>query len=611
MADLEEMRDRLAENSKEQNVQEFRVREVPVARKQTEEIRRSKTQSINKEINERLSTVEEKLETLEEAITETKDQLKQQIKKSNNSETNFKSSIDGVIKSCQSIESELEDTKTRVDELERSMADKPETQEPSVKQLKESHNELTASVRLLEARHNTLREDAYDKFVECAKEFELIEDALSRLPQESRNVPKASVGVNVGIKETQFNTVLVGTDKVISEIEVQTEAKAPKEMPVVKEETLIIRKDRVEPLVERSSEVYNRPQSVESEHMSEEYNQEPALDQLVKKSLNRKVLLEYPQRRQIEDIKSYSSVVEYNSPYKAQTIYGDFKQQTTDLGEVKERKRVARSSTSNKDGLSNSPHYLREDPILSKDKQKIVSTQSPHVEQNLSTKYFKQRFNVDVNELPKVGQEEPRLATYSEAVDYRAINFEHYRPQAESDEMGSERSGGKNRSTHIGRLLEPLKEVEESPKDHKKPPSEHSLHNEPEEQQDYEGNKDIEDVEPESDKEIEANKDIEHKESEGDIKVEDGDMNENEIEIQDKEDNLVRHLADHHAQASGSEDSKAEDNPTPKNEEVTNEQKEEISVDKKESEEDLTKHMAEAIISDGGLHSDQEDSILT
>ena len=607
--DLEEMQNKLGENSKVQEIKEFAVKEVPVARKRTEELK-SKTRAMDKEVKDKLSVVEQKLETLEEAIAETKDQLNQQAKKCNNSETNFKSSIDKVVKNCENIESELEDTKTRVDELEKSIADKPEHKseigEASLQQLKESQNELTASVKLLEGRHNVLREDAYDKFVECAKQFELIENELNRLSQQPKSVPKASVGINVGIKERQFNTVLVGTDKVVSEIEVQTEAKPPKEMPVVKKETSIIRKDRVEPLVRRSSEIYSKSQNIESEHMSEEDNQEPVLNQLVKKSQNKTVISERPVKRQLEDIKSYPSVdylsaMEYNSPYKAQTTYEDAKQQTIDLEEIKERKKVARSSTSNKDPLSSSPHYLREDPILSKDKQKIASTQSPTVEENLSAKYFKKKFNMDINDLPDVGPKEPRLATHSETFDYRSIDFERYRPQAESDEMNSEKSGGRNRSTHIGRLLEPLKEVEESPKDHKKPPSsEHSLRDQ---QENYEkDNKDVEGVEPEDGKDV-KNKD-------GEEGMNDNEEERNDQDEEDKDNDLMNHLADYYAQGSGLEDFKKEDNPTPKNEEATNEQKEEVSTDKKESEEaDLKKGMAEAIILDDELYSNQESII--
>ena len=92
-------------------------------------------------------------------------------------------------------------------------------------------------------------------------------------------------------------------------------------------------------------------------------------------------------------------------------------------------------------------------------------------------------------------------------------------------------------------------------------------------------------------------------------------MNDNEEERndQDEEDNdddLVGHLADYYAQGSGSKDFKTEDNPTPKNEEAANEQKEEVSIDKKESEEaDLKKGMAEAIILDDEFYSNQESII--
>ncbi len=323
----------------------------------------------------------------------------------------------------------------------------------------------------------------------------------------------SNVGVNVVLDEKLTSTAQVGTDTLSQEVQVQTEAPAPaakkpaplvpvslvsplslpsnipkpKRKPEKKKEVKraeaavqkteeeveeevklpafesIMTQDAKQPAVKESSSVFNSEENrVVSEHESEE-EEEINLNPLIQKTPRPVSYLEQQEAKERRPAEGKEEGLEFgrrkSAPptdlsVRSYQIGEDFKENTS-------RRYMSLQVPSVRDFFGSSPHYLREDPIRSKDKKSIISTQGVTVENNISSRNFRQpeKFNVNLNDIAKIEQEEAPRLTYAEIVNYNDINFENYNPPPPDDAVESTLRGSSRADLEAARVLDPRQQT--------------------------------------------------------------------------------------------------------------------------------------------------------
>eukprot|EP01022_Parablepharisma_sp_SALTPOND_P032958 TRINITY_DN87957_c3_g1_i1.p1 TRINITY_DN87957_c3_g1~~TRINITY_DN87957_c3_g1_i1.p1 ORF type:complete len:1180 (-),score=137.77 TRINITY_DN87957_c3_g1_i1:4950-8489(-) len=467
-----------AEEGEENKARESENEEkIAALQKELEEVN-AKVESImpllgDEETQKKLAELDTKLKTIEEELTKRQEQfqkydaqMQEYEERYQNIEVKYRESIEILNEKCTNIE---EGANTRFGEVEKVSAenrDKLAGIGTNLQQLQESHRRLAARVDFLEKKLNVLRVEIQQKLAECAKEFKVHRDAIRELSEQRPSVAKTveNVGVNVVMGEKQMNTVMTGTDNVAYEVEVQTEYQSPPKVPIAteaKEEyksavETILAQDYNEPVLKQSSAIFNEGPKAQSEHMSEEEKERPNLNPLIQKTPRQVAFVETPESTKqpvLVEVKEEPALTEFGGRRKSPTVYGDISQQTDRnmvIEEAKESRRAVSLQVpmASRDFFSSSPHYLREDPLRSKDKKNIISTQGAVVEENISTKHFRQaeKFTVNLDDIAKIGQEEAPRPTYSEVIDYNTINFEDYKPQLEEESMPTTIRGGNSKA---------------------------------------------------------------------------------------------------------------------------------------------------------------------
>ncbi len=446
------------------------------------------------EFDSKLGEIKEELDKRQELFKKYDAQMQQYEERYQLIEGKYKESIDSVNEKCDHLEAMLSET-------QQQLAEHAAENDAKFEGLDKGVALVGTRVTELEKRLNSLKLEIQAKLAECAKEFKAHRAAINELAQrkpEAAAVPSPAampppqpspapktvenVGVNVVVGEKQLSTVQVGTETAVYEVEVQTEypAAVPAVIPVaVQAETPEVKKPQTaealvettepvrdfvetvlgqeykEPIVKQSSEFFNESAKVQSEHMSEDEKEQPNLNQLIQKTPRPVTFVETPDtvKQPPVEIKEESAEVEFGGKKRSPvTYYGDMSQQTDRgvmLEEAKENRRAVSLQIPliSRDFLSGSPNYLREDPLRSKDKKNIISTQGATVEENISSRHFRQaeKFTVNLDDIAKIGQEEAPRPTYSEVIDYNAINFEDYKPQLEDESMPTTIRGGNSK----------------------------------------------------------------------------------------------------------------------------------------------------------------------
>lgn len=418
------------------------------------------------EFDTKLKTVEAELAKRQEMFTKYDAQMQEYEKRYQLIEAQYKESLDSLNKRCTNIEQAQEKSGKTIEEHKATIDSNSKTISNIVlnaDRLDEEHVKLEKRVSELEKRLAGLRADIQQKLSECAKVLKAHRDAIQEISKRrpqiiEKSAPQKStenVGVNVIMNEKQLSTVLVGTDNISYEVEVQTDRQEPpKLIPEEKKELAeivetILNQDYREPQEFQSSGIFNDLGRAQSEHLSEDEKEQPNLNQLVQKTPRQVAFVESPDVGKMPSMiaKEEEPEAERNKKMSPMVNIGDMSQQTDN--QQFEDSKMQRSTVSlqvpqmSRDFFGSSPHYLREDPFRSKDKKKIISTQGAKIEQNISTKHFRQaeKFNVNLDDIAKITQEEAPRQTYSDVIDYNAINFEDYKPQIEEDSQPTSMRG--------------------------------------------------------------------------------------------------------------------------------------------------------------------------
>jgi len=324
----------------------------------------------------------------------------------------------------------------------------------NVKDLSNAHNSLVKRVEILEKRLNGLIIELRKKLGDCSKEFQTHRNILMELIDREELVyelaikepePKEEVIIEE-VKSKQVNNVLVGTDNFKRSIELQVDIESPKESVEKKEvEVLkpIYEQDYRKEEPRESSRVLDETPKVQTEEMSEE-EIEPNLDQL-KLKVPRQISLEEKKESPIQR----EVTLDLTIPKRSPTVYDEISQQT-DRNYMSEivKERTLRAPNISKDLFSSSPHYLREDPPQSIDKRRITSTIDAVPQDNISSKNFRKsnKFTINLDEIPNIGQEDYHRATYSEFIDYTSMNFDNYEPEVDNEAGLNSKHGNQYKS---------------------------------------------------------------------------------------------------------------------------------------------------------------------
>ncbi len=445
------------------------------------------------ELEAKVKAIEAELEKRQQFFAKYDAQMKSYDERYSTMELRFQKSADETNERCKRLEQaviHLSDScdasfgqlKSRVDELERRLRNlRLEIRDTLLGYAKELRSHRATLNRLAKKK-------APARVVEEVQEQEEPEPEPERVNEEQEaQTPKrvANVGVNVVMGEKQMTTVQVGTENRVNEIEVQTdspevfkeepvvaesrpeppigvpavveekeeeeeeeEEKAPEKVDVWVQEDepprrqkddqeklpvfeTIVNQDARAPVQAESSSIFNdEGNRVVSEHESEE--EEINLNPLKEKSPRPVSYFEAEPLRSPEKPEEAAEFGKRRSPQNnlsVQTYQEEMKDNSS-------RRNMSLQVPSVRDFLGGSPHYLREDPIRSKDKKSIIGTQGVSVEQNISSRNFRQpeKFNVNIDEMAKVEQEEAPRVTYAEVVNYNNLNFENYNPPPPEEE---------------------------------------------------------------------------------------------------------------------------------------------------------------------------------
>jgi len=399
----------------------------------------------NEEILYKVTELENKLQQVEQNLKHTSIQLEKNdfnvrlAKIGNNMETKYEELVKSLEERLVSLEDNTKSTRTKFNNIENTIKENEKRIENKCTNLLTLHKNLTTRVDLLEKQLTTLRVNIQKKLSECAREFQAHREAIIELSNEKELMYQAeqvlveNVGVNVESMEKQVNAIKVGTDNTVIERQVQTDNLSFKAKEEQKVSRAIITNDKKAIPPKESSEVYNETPRAQSEYLSEETKEQLNLDKLIVKTPNR-IILESPKQLTIGSLEA-DFIIKKRSP----TSNWDIIQQTPIIEE--NRSTLLKHPSAYKEVLLSSPHYLREDPLRSRDRDNIIRTQGVNVEQNMSVKHFKraQKFTVDLEDIANFGQDDVQRATYFEFIDYNAIDFYDYQPQ-----VNEESSGGVN-----------------------------------------------------------------------------------------------------------------------------------------------------------------------
>eukprot|EP00826_Nyctotherus_ovalis_P037291 TRINITY_DN3392_c0_g4_i3.p1 TRINITY_DN3392_c0_g4~~TRINITY_DN3392_c0_g4_i3.p1 ORF type:complete len:889 (-),score=320.04 TRINITY_DN3392_c0_g4_i3:432-3098(-) len=452
MADeIAELRSGVTELGKSQR-KEREVREFATKRKASDAD--GKIAEIQQELddfNEKLKSLlqleqrfEERMSTMEESLDSRCEKRCQSL------QTTCNSSSEKLHTQFVVLEQSISHINQQLAKLEKTASKHSQTlsnTNNNLKDLGNSHNDLTKRVEVLERRLDSLIAELRKKLGDCAKEFQVHREAIIELMDRETPEPVYELAIRAPEpkepteekqditeeKPKEVNNVLIGTDNFMRNIELQTDVQ-----PEVKPEKKSM--EAAEPIFEKdykrgeakeSSRVYSEGAKVESEAMSEEEDG-PRLNRLQAKT-PRQVALE-ERKEDIPEIREMT--LDLTIPKKSPTVFDEMSQQT-DRHYMSEavRERAVRAPTVSKDLFSNSPHYLREDPLRSIDRRRIISTKGVKVQDNISSKHFRksQMFAINLDDIANIGQDDYHRATYSEFIDYASMNFDNYEPQVDHE----------------------------------------------------------------------------------------------------------------------------------------------------------------------------------
>lgn len=449
--EIAELRSGVTELGKGQR-KEREVREFTTKRQVSDSDERiAEIQQELDDFNEKLKSLLQLEQRFEERISTMEESLDSRCEKRYQSlQTTCNSSSEKLHTQFIVLEQSISHINQQLAKLEKTTSKHSQTlsnTNNSLKNLGNSHNDLTRRVEALERRLDSLVAELRKKLGDCAKEFQVHREAIIELMDRETPEPVYELAIRAPEpkdvseekqditeeKPKEVNNVLLGTDNFMRNIELQTDAE-PEVRPGRKSAEAaepIFEKDYRRGEAKESSRVYSEGAKAESEAMSEE-DDGPKLNRLQTKT-PRQIALE-ERKEDAPEIREMT--LDLTIPKKSPTVIDDTSQQT-DRHYMSEavKERAARAPTLSRDLFSSSPHYLREDPLRSIDRRRIISTKGVKAQDNISSQHFRksQMFAVNLDDIANIGQDDYHRATYSEFIDYASMNFDNYEPQVDHE----------------------------------------------------------------------------------------------------------------------------------------------------------------------------------
>lgn len=418
------------------------------AKREVEEIKKDK--NIKNQIAKLQEDFEKEINNIKEENRRKEKEAKEDEEKKAEKVEKLENTVSDLEKKCEELKEMLENTenKGKVEELSKKIENVEDEQAKKFEEIEQNYQQ---EIDALKKRCNVIEEEAKKAKNEMKSLAETTTGKINSLEKKLNDLNSEQHKIN-----EQLGKRIEDLEKKVEslKVEIQNNFFIIVQEQKTQKEKLELLSNKKEPVVDsffqqdkkdlslKESSIISRQPIEKNISICTEEEKQPALNKLIQKEPRKAEYINEPVLPEEEVINERSAKKRRNEDEEIERKEASFQTESPPLVEKKE----AGLGTSLfvphvRNFLGGSPKYLRKDPLRSKDEKKIIETQGAKIEENISARNFKkkEKFEVNMGNIPKLDQGEVQKVTYSDVANYKEIDFDKYEPNVEDDQISNKK----------------------------------------------------------------------------------------------------------------------------------------------------------------------------